>query len=183
MYRDPKNIIGKGVIFMKKNKGLMVCIIIAGILLFALTACSYPPKNNDSSTVNTNFVQFDPDLPKATLQGVVVDADMDLGINFFEYEEALTAEIKYSGAKVTIHQAVEAGTTKMGEGFPELINYNKGNKVAELLTDDNGFFLIELPLGVYFVAVFCGVSSYSGDIIIELDENGEQIGIGLIHGI
>lgn len=168
---------------MKKNKSLMVFTIIAGTLLFALTACSYPPKNNDSSSVNTNFVQFDEDLPKVTLQGVVVDADMDLGINFLEYEKALTEEIKYAGAKVTIHQAIESGMTKMGEGFPEVINYNKGNKVAELLTDNNGSFQIELPLGVYFIAVFYGQSSYSGDIIIELDEKGEPVGIGLIHGI
>jgi hypothetical protein len=170
---------------MKKVKRRRLALIITISLLLALTACSYPPSSNEGSKIDSNFVQFDPDLPTATLLGVVVDAEItEFGImNFFEYEEALTAEIKYSGAKVAIYQAVEAGTTKMGEGFPELINYNKGNKVAELLTDDNGIFLIELPPGVYFVAVFYSVSSYSGDLVIELDENGEQIGIGLIHGI
>jgi hypothetical protein len=170
---------------MKRAKKIRVPLIIIVILLFALTACSYPPNDADISDDEEDTIIFSEDLPRALLTGVVVDAEItEFGImNFFEYEEALTAEIKYSGAKVAIYQAVEAGTTKMGEGFPELINYNKGNKVAELLTDDNGIFLIELPPGVYFVAVFYSVSSYSGDLVIELDENGEQIGIGLIHGI
>ena len=163
----------------------MVFTIIAGILFFVLTACSYPPSNNDSYIIDTGSDQFSADLPRAFLTGLVVDAEItEFGIiTFFEYEKALTEERKYAGAKVTIYQAIESGITKRGEGFPEVINYNKGNKVAELLTDNNGSFLIELPLGVYFIAVLYGQNSNSESIIIELDENGKQIGIGLIHGI
>jgi hypothetical protein len=165
---------------MKNNRSSIVITIIAGIFLFALTACSYPPNNSDVSKY-----LIDSDHPRALLKGVVVDAEItEFGImSFFEYEKALTKETKYASAKVTIYQAIEAGTTKMGEGYPEVTNYNKGNKVTELLTDSNGLFQIELPIGVYFKVVFYGQSSYSESIILELDEEQVQIGIGLIHGI
>lgn len=170
---------------MKRAKKIRAPLVIMVILLFALTACSYKPNDADSSNDEKDTIIFSEDLPRALLKGVVVDAEItEFGImSFFEYEKALTAEVKYASAKVTIYQAIEAGTTKVGEGYPEVINYNKGNKVAELLTDSDGFFQVELPPGVYFIAVFYGQSSYSENIILELGEEQVQIGIGLIHGI
>ena len=170
---------------MKRAKKIRVSLVIMVILLFALTACSYPPNDADISNDEEDTIIFSEDLPRVLLKGVVVDAEIsEFGImSFFEYEKALTAEVKYASAKVTIYQAIEAGTTKIGEGCPEVTNYNKGKKVTELLTDSDGLFQIELPIGVYFIVVFYGQSSYSESIILELDEEQVQIGIGLIHGI
>jgi len=79
---------------------------------------------------------------------------------------------------------VEAGTYKLGEGQPEYINYNVGEMVTEVKSGEDGYWQVDLEPGNYFIRAFYGVSSYSGNMLVEVEEgNVTNLNLELIHGI
>jgi len=90
----------------------------------------------------------------------------------------------YASAKISVLQAIEAGTYRVSADTPVQVSYQEGAVVVEVSTDANGAYVIDLEPGVYFVQAFYGDRSYSEDLLVEIDE-GEttELVLELIHGV
>ena len=147
---------------MKKWKFVATVLILVAVMsCFVTVSC----KSSDS----------DSEAGKGGIAGVVIDDK--------EYLPEGTSPQTYEGALIQIYEAVEAGRYRLAEGEPEQIDYANGDLKAKVESGENGRWQVELAAGKYFVQAFYQDSSYSEEILVEI-ESGKSITLDLklIHG-
>lgn len=158
-----------------RNEGKVMkrwIVIVSGVFIVAVLVCvgtACQPKG-----LGTDNIGLDSD--KGRVMGIVTDKEELL-------PEGTTPQT-YEGALILVNEAVESGTYKLSADAPERINYVAGKEVAKVRSGKDGYWQIELEPGMYFIRAFYGDRSYSGNILIEVREGGEEhIVIELIHGV
>jgi hypothetical protein len=157
------------------NKWLVGAI---GIGLLAVLICValviQHPRPRDPRTDESSRLDLEPGMGRAV--GIVVDAGSFL-------LEGATPQT-YVGASIVIHRAVEAGTYTVGEGEPERTNYEAGDIVAEAESGEGGYWQADLDPGRYFVRAFYGESSYSEELLIDVEKDAIlSLRLELLHGV
>jgi len=158
---------------MKRWVAIVSSVILVGVLAYVgVVLWSARPK--DPGPDDLDRLGLDPG--KGRIIGIVTDNE--------EYLPEGTAPQTYEGALILVNEAVESGTYKLSADAPERTNYVAGKEVARARSGKDGYWQIELEPGMYFIRAFYGDRSYSGDILIEVREGGEEhIAIELIHGV
>ena len=90
----------------------------------------------------------------------------------------------YEGALIQVYKAVEAGRYRLAEDKPEQIDYETGELVAEVESGEGGRWEVSLEPGKYFIRAFYQDSSYSEEILVEIESGkSKTLDLHLIHGI
>jgi hypothetical protein len=154
---------------------------LAGVLAISLLAVSicvafvfqYPLPRDPSADESS---RFDLQSGMGRAAGIVVDSGDFL-------PEGATPQT-YAGASIVIRRAVEAGTYTVGEEEPEHTNYEAGDIVAEAESGEGGYWQVDLHPERYFVRAFYGESSYSEELLIEIEEDAVLgLRLELRHGV
>jgi len=154
---------------------------LVGVLAISLLAASIcvalvfqQPRPRDPCADGSSGLDLQPGMGKAT--GIVVDAGDFL-------PEGATPQT-YAGASIVIRRAVEAGTYTVGEEEPERTNYEAGDIVAEAESGEGGYWQADLDPGRYFVRAFYGESSYSEELLIDIEKDAVlSLRLELLHGV
>ncbi len=155
---------------MKRWIVLVLGVVLVAVLAYVGAACQ--PKDLDTDDIDRIGLDSD----KGRVMGIVTDKEELL-------PEGTTPQT-YEGALILVNEAVESGTYKVSADAPERTNYVAGKEVAKVRSGKDGYWQIELEPGMYFIRAFYGDRSYSGSILIEVREGGEEhIVIELIHGV
>lgn len=163
----------KGGKIMKRWVAIVSSVILVGVLVYVGVAL-WSARPKDLGPDDLDRLGLEPG--KGRVIGIVTDNE--------EYLPEGTTPQTYEGALILVNEGVEAGTYKLGEGQPEYINYNVGEMVTEVKSGEDGYWQVDLEPGNYFIRAFYGVSSYSGDILVEVEEgNVTNLNLELIHGI
>lgn len=151
----------------------MVSTVLILIVLFCSGVISCQTPGADTGNDTTPPTQTG---GKGTVSGIVTDEEVHLSPG--------VKPQMYSGVSIRIHQAVEAGTSRQCSTCPELTNYNVGDRVTEVQSDNDGKWQVELPAGMYFIRASYGERSYSGDIVVEIRSGATtEVTLKLFHGI
>lgn len=150
---------------------LAISLVVAAI---GVALASYYPRPGNPSADDLGRLGLEPGMGRAA--GTVVD-DSDF------LPEGATPHT-YAGASIVIRRAVEAGTYKISEEAPATINYEAGETVAEAESDEDGYWQLDLDPGKYFVRAFYGESSYSEELLIDIEEGAIlNLRLELLHGV
>jgi len=140
------------------------------LLLFAVSSmlsisCSPDGKNGT-----------EPPQDEGQITGVVRDSEENLAPE--------STPQTYEGALIQVYKAVEAGRYRLAEDEPEQIDYATGDLVAEVESGEGGRWEVSLEPGKYFIRAFYGDTSYSDEILTEV-EPGEikKLDLELVHGV
>jgi len=157
------------------NKWLVGVLAISLLALSICVALVFEyPRPRDPIADESSRLDLQPDMGRAA--GIVVDSDDFL-------PEGATAQT-YVGASVVFRRAVEAGTYRVGEEEPEHTNYEAGDTVAEAESGEGGYWQVDLDPGRYFVRAFYGESSYSEEVLIDIEEGAVlSLRLELLHGV
>ena len=139
-----------------------VLILVAVMSCFVAVSC----KGSDSES----------DAGKGRITGVITDAK--------EHLTEGTSPQTYEGSLIQVYEAVEAGRYRLAEGEPEQIDYETGELVTEVESGEGGRWEVSLEPGKYFIRAFYGDTSYSDEILTEV-EPGEikKLDLELVHGV
>ena len=152
--------------------GLFAISLLASLICVALVF--QHPRPRDPSANESGRLGLQPGMGRAA--GIVVDASDFL-------PEGATPQT-YVGASIVIRRAVEAGTYRVGEEEPEHTNYEAGDIVAETESGEGGYWQADLDPGRYFVRAFYGDSSYSEELLIDIEEGAVlSLRLELLHGV
>ena len=152
--------------------GVLAVGLVAASICIALTIHSPRPRGPIAD--ENGRLSLVPGLGRVS--GIVVDDD-DL------LPEGATPHT-YEGASIHIYRAVEAGTYKTGGDDPAHINYAMGERVAELESDKHGTWRVDLVPGKYFAQAFYGDSSYSENLLVDVEEAAiVHLRLELLHGV
>ena len=152
--------------------GLLAISLLAVSIYAALVLQSPRPRDPIADESDRSGLQ--PGMGRAA--GTVVDSDDFL-------PEGATAQT-YVGASIVIRRAVEAGTYRVDEEEPEHTNYEAGDIVAEAASGEGGFWQVDLEPGRYFIRAFYGQSSYSEELLIDIEEGAVlSLRLELLHGV
>jgi len=152
-----------------------------GVLAISLVAVSIcvalvvqHPRTGDPIANESSGLDLRPGMGRAA--GIVVDAADFL-------PEGATPQT-YAGASIVIRKAIEAGTYTVGGEEPEHTNYEAGEIAAETQSGEGGYWQADLSPGKYFIQAFYGESSYSEEMLIDIEEDAVvSIGLELLHGV
>ena len=147
--------------------------LLVTLLVVAGASCREPGAAGTGAQEPDDLVPL-PD--KGVVEGVVMDREESL-------PEGATSQT-YQGASILVYEAVESGTYRVAAGQPERTSYEPGEKVAELTSAEDGYWRIDLEPGTYFVRAFYGPSSYSEEILVEVERgSATHVDLELIHGV
>jgi len=154
----------------------LVCAL--AISLLAVSICValvlQVPRPGGPSADESSRLDLQPGMGRVA--GIVVDAGAFL-------PEGATPQT-YVGASIVICRAVEAGTYRVGEEEPEYTNYEAGDLVAEAESGEGGYWEADLDPGKYFIRAFYGESSYSEELLIDIEEDAVlSLTLELLHGV
>jgi hypothetical protein len=157
------------------NKWLVGAI---GIGLLAVLICValviQHPRPRDPSADESGRLGLQTGMGRAA--GIVVDAGDFL-------PEGATPQT-YVGASIVISRAIEAGTYTVSEEEPEHANYEVGDIVAEVESGKGGHWQVDLDPGKYFVRALYGDSSYSEELLIDIEAAAIlDLRLELHHGV
>ncbi len=155
---------------MKKWSVRVSAIILLAVSICAgLVSCGPGPRD-----VSADELGLEPGTGRVT--GIVVDKGDFL-------PEGGTPQT-YEGALIVVYKAVEAGTYKMSGEGPAYISYEAGEMVAEVESEEYGYWQVDLNPGKYFIRAFYGESSYSENILVDLEEADVlHLRLELLHGV
>ncbi len=147
----------------------LVAVSICVALLF------YYPSPRNPSADELGKLGLEPGMGRAA--GIVMDKGDIL-------PEGATPHTYYVGASIIISKAVEAGTYKISGEEPAHISYNVGELVAEVESGEHGYWQADLDPGKYFVRAFYGDSSYSEELLIDIEAAAIlDLRLELLHGV
>jgi len=176
----PPTILNRGTTYAEEGGEIMKrwVVIVSSIVLVGVLAyvgiVLWSARSKDLGPDDLDRLGLDPG--KGRISGIVTDNE--------EYLPEGTTPQTYEGALILVNEAVAAGTYKLGEGQPERINYVLGEMVTEVKSGEDGYWQVDLEPGKYFIRAFYGVSSYSGDILVEVEGgNVVHLSLELIHGV
>ena len=156
----------------KWSVGVLAISLVAVSILVALI--SFDPRPRNPSADEFSRLGLEPGMGRAA--GIVVDKDEFL-------PEGATPHT-YAGASVVISRAVEAGTYKISGEEPPSISYEAGELVAEVESEEHGYWQVDLNPGKYFVQAFYGESSYSENMLVNVEESAVlHLRLELLHGV
>jgi len=155
---------------MKKWSVRVSAIILLAVSICAgLVSCGPCPRD-----VSADKLGLEPGTGRVT--GIVVD-------NGDFLPEGATAQT-YEGASIVIYKAVEAGTYQVSGDEPAYVSYEAGETVVELKSEEHGYWQIDLNPGKYFIRAFYGVSSYSENVLVDIEEADVlHLRLELLHGV
>jgi len=144
-----------------------------GISLLAILIISRAPSRHPGAN-ESGRLNLEPGLGRVA--GVVLDSGDDI-------PEGSSPQF-YEGALIVIHRALEAGTYKTSGEEPEQVNYEVGELVAEIESGELGCWQADLDPGKYFIRAFYGESSYSEELLIDIDAATIlDLRLELLHGV
>ena len=153
------------------TKWLVISLMAASICVALVFYYSQP---RDPIADESGRLGLEPGMGRAA--GVVVDKVDNL-------PEGATPQI-YEGASIIISKAVVAGTYKISGDEPVSVNYEAGELVAEIESDEYGYWEMDLDPGKYFVRAFYGESSYSENTLVDVEEAVIlHLRLELLHGV
>jgi hypothetical protein len=151
----------------------MLAISLLAVSICVAVVFQYP-RPRDLSADESSRLDLQPGMGRAA--GIVVDSGDFL-------PEGATPQT-YIGASIVIRRAVEAGTYRVGEEEPEHTNYEAGDIVAEAESGEGGCWQADLDPGRYFIRAFYGQSSYSVELLIDIEEGAVlSLRLELLHGV
>lgn len=155
---------------MKKwSVRVLASILLAALICAGLVACVPDPKDVSAD-------KLDLELGKGRVSGIVVDKDSFL-------PEGATAQT-YEGASIVIYRAVVAGTYQVSGDEPAHASYEAGEMVAQVESEEHGYWQVDLDPGRYFIRAFYGESSYSENVLVDVEEAAIlHLRLELLHGV
>ncbi len=152
-----------------------------GVLAISLLAVSIGvalflqhPRPRDPNADESSRFDLQPGMGRAA--GIVVDSGDFL-------PEGATPQT-YVGASIVIRRAIEAGIYTVGQEEAERTNYEAGDTVAEGESGEGGYWQVDLDPGMYFIRAFYEESSYSEELLVDIEEGAAlDLRLELHHGV